>query len=178
MEKGLIHLYTGEGKGKTTAAVGLAVRAAGAGKKVAFVQFMKGRDTGELHSLCRIPGIEILRSDRDFGFYPHMTDAQKEELTRIHNSLLKQTLTWTLGGEADVVVLDEVTYPLNWNLLDETLLRRLLSRTDDKPYFPEIVCTGRDPQEWLVDCADYVTRMECVKHPFDRGIGAREGIEY
>ena len=159
MEKGLIHLYTGEGKGKTTAAVGLAVRAAGAGKRVMFLQFMKGRDTGELHALDQLPGIEILRSKKDFGFYFQMTEEQKEELTRIHNEL-------------------QVTYPINWKLLDETLLRRLLSREDDKPYFPEIVCTGREPQEWLVNCADYVTRMECVKHPFDRGIGAREGIEY
>lgn len=178
MEKGLIHLYTGEGKGKTTAAVGLAVRAAGAGKRVLFMQFMKGRDTGELHAMDKIPGIEILRSEKDFGFYFRMTDAQKEELTRIHNGLLTRALERTSDGRADVIVLDEVTYPVNWKLLDEALLRRLLSRTDDKPYFPEIVCTGRDPQEWLAACADYVTRMECVKHPFDRGIGAREGIEY
>ena len=67
MEKGLIHLYTGEGKGKTTAAVGLAVRAAGAGKRVTFLQFMKGRDTGELHALDQLPGIEILRSEKDSG---------------------------------------------------------------------------------------------------------------
>ena len=178
MEKGLIHLYAGEGKGKTTAAVGLAVRATGAGKRVIFLQFMKGRDTGELHALDKLPGIEILRSEKDFGFYFQMTEEQKKELTRIHNGLLEQALHRAAAGEADVVVLDEVTYPINWKLLDETLLRRLLSREDDKPYFPEIVCTGRDPQEWLVDCADYVTRMECVKHPFDRGIGAREGIEY
>ena len=178
MEKGLIHLYTGEGKGKTTAAVGLAVRAAGAGKRVIFLQFMKGRDTGELHALDKLPGIEILRSKKDFGFYFQMTEEQKKELTEIHNGLLKRALERTLSGEADVIVLDEVTYPINWKLLDETLLRRLLSREDDKPYFPEIVCTGREPQEWLVNCADYVTRMECVKHPFDRGIGAREGIEY
>ncbi len=178
MEKGLIHLYTGEGKGKTTAAVGLAVRAAGAGKRVIFLQFMKGRDTGELHALDKLPGIEILRSKKDFGFYFQMTEEQKKELTEIHNGLLKRALERTLSGEADVIVLDEVTYPINWKLLDETLLRRLLSREDDKPYFPEIVCTGRDPREWLADCADYVTEMECVKHPFDRGIGAREGIEY
>ena len=90
MEKGLIHLYTGEGKGKTTAAVGLAVRAAGAGKRVMFLQFMKGRDTGELHALDQLPGIEILRSKKDFGFYFQMTEEQKEELTRIHNELLEQ----------------------------------------------------------------------------------------
>ncbi|HJC22518.1 MAG TPA: cob(I)yrinic acid a,c-diamide adenosyltransferase [Candidatus Eisenbergiella merdavium] len=178
MQRGLIHLYTGEGKGKTTAAVGLAVRAAGAGKRVLFLQFMKGRDTGELHSLEKIPEISVLRSEKDFGFYFQMTDAQKEELTRVHNELLKQALSRTMDGEADVIVLDEVTYPLNWGLLDETLLRRLLNRTDDKPHFPEIVCTGRNPQEWLLDCADYVTRMECVRHPYERGIGAREGIEF
>ena len=92
MEKGLIHLYTGEGKGKTTAAVGLAVRAAGAGKRVMFLQFMKGRDTGELHALDQLPGIEILRSKKDFGFYFQMTEEQKEELTRIHNELLEQAV--------------------------------------------------------------------------------------
>lgn len=70
LERGLIHLYTGEGKGKTTAAMGLALRAAGSGKKVLIVQFMKGRDTGELHSLARIPEIRILRSEKDFGFFP------------------------------------------------------------------------------------------------------------
>ena len=178
MEKGLIHLYTGDGKGKTTAAVGLAVRAAGAGKRVLFIQFMKGRDTGELHALDRLPGMEILRSEKDFGFYFQMSEEEKKELTRIHNGLLKLALERTEAGEADVIVLDEVTYPVNWKLLEEDLLRRLLSRTDDKRHFPEIVCTGRDPQEWLTACADYVTRMECVKHPFDRGIGARKGIEY
>ena len=178
MEKGLIHLYMGEGKGKTTAAVGLAVRAAGAGKRVLFLQFMKGRDTGELHALDKLSGIEILRSEKDFGFYFQMTEEQKKELTLIHNGLLERALERTMAGEADVIVLDEVTYPLNWKLLDEALLKRLLSRTDDKPHFPEIICTGRDPQEWLLEQADYVTRMECVRHPFDRGIGAREGIEY
>lgn len=178
MEKGLIHLYTGEGKGKTTAAVGLAVRAAGARKRVLFLQFMKGRDTGELHALDKLPGIEILRSEKDFGFYFQMTEEQKKELTLIHNGLLERALERTMAGEADVIVLDEVTYPLNWKLLDEALLKRLLSRTDDKLHFPEIICTGRDPQEWILEQADYVTRMECVRHPFDRGIGAREGIEY
>ena len=93
-----------------------------------FLQFMKGRDTGELHALDQLPGIEILRSKKDFGFYFQMTEEQKEELTRIHNELLEQAVERTLAGEADVVVLDEVTYPINWKLLDETLLRRLLSR--------------------------------------------------
>ena len=82
MEKGLIHLYTGDGKGKTTAAMGLALRAAGAGKKVLIVQFMKGRDTGELHSLARIPGIRVLRSEKDCGFFSSMTGEQK--LALIH----------------------------------------------------------------------------------------------
>ena len=81
-----------------------------------------------------------------------MTEEQKEELTRIHNELLEQAVERTLAGEADVVVLDEVTYPINWKLLDETLLRRLLSREDDKPYFPEIVCNQlvvADGERWV-----------------------------
>ena len=178
MEKGLIHLYTGDGKGKTTAAIGLAVRAAGAGKQVLFVQFMNGRDTGELYGLAQVKGIEILRSEKDFGFYVSMTEEQKEELAGIHNELLRKTIDRMQSGRAQVIILDEVTYPLRWKLLDEELLWQLLARTEEKRFYPEIVCTGRNAPKELEECADYLTRMDAVRHPYEKGIGARRGIEF
>ena len=102
MNNGLIHLYTGEGKGKTTAAMGLALRAAGAGKKVLILQFMKGRDTGELHSIAHIPAIRILRSEKDFGFFSSMSQADKEALTKIHNRLLDEAVRQVSAGEAEL----------------------------------------------------------------------------
>lgn len=175
LERGLIHLYTGEGKGKTTAAMGLALRAAGSGKKVLIVQFMKGRDTGELHSLARIPEIRILRSEKDFGFFSSMTLEQKEELTEIHNRILEEAILQAQEGKADVLVMDEVTYPVNWGLLDGGRLKDFLLH---KPEAVEVVCTGRDAPAFLTDAADYITEMRCVRHPYQKGITARKGIEF
>ena len=175
LERGLIHLYTGEGKGKTTAAMGLALRAAGSGKKVLIVQFMKGRDTGELHSLARIPEIRLLRSEKDFGFFSSMTLEQKEELTEIHNRILEEAILQAQEGKADVLVMDEVTYPVNWGLLDGGRLKDFLLH---KPEAVEVVCTGRDAPAFLTDAADYITEMRCVRHPYQKGIMARKGIEF
>lgn len=170
----MIHLYTGDGKGKTTAAVGLCVRAAGAGLNVIFSQFMKGNDTGELHVLEKIPNVRILRSSRQFGFYKTLSDLEKAELTRIHNALLDQIWEAVQKRECDMVILDEITYPVNWRLLDISKVERLLKA----PVPLELVLTGRDPAEFLMDCADYVTEMRAVRHPFKKGIMARRGIEY
>lgn len=170
----MIHLYTGDGKGKTTAAVGLCVRAAGSGMRVIFSQFMKGNDTGELHVLERIPNVRILRSARQFGFYKTLSDLEKAELTRIHNALLDQIWEAVQKRECDMVILDEITYPVNWGLLDVSKVERLLKA----PVSLELALTGRNPAKFLMDCADYVTEMRAVRHPFERGIAARKGIEY
>lgn len=168
----MIHLYTGEGKGKTTAAIGLAVRAAGSGMRAFFTQFMKGNDSGELVSLQQIPEIEIDRSRKNFGFYHAMSESDKAELRAEHNRILDHILEKTASGECGLVVLDEITYPLNWGLLDRERLERVLDAR------AEIVLTGRDPQQFLIDRADYLTRMEAVRHPYEKGVKARKGIEY
>lgn len=170
----MIHLYTGEGKGKTTAAVGLCVRAAGAGLRVIFSQFMKGNDTGELHVLEHIPNVRIVRSAKQFGFYKTLSEVQKAELTDIHNALLDQIAEAAAEGKCDLVILDEITYPVNWGLIDIGKLRQLIGSAKDL----ELVFTGRNPADFLVDCADYVTEMKAVRHPFEKGITARKGIEY
>lgn len=171
----MIHLYTGEGKGKTTAATGLSVRAAGSGMNVLFTQFMKGNDSGELHSLSAIPKIRICRSRKQFGFYRTLTEEQKEQLKAEHNWILDEILKAMENGECDLVVLDEITYAVNWGLLDVDKLQKILSVGGREI---EIVLTGRRAQPFLVDAADYITEMRAVRHPFEKGIAARKGIEF
>ena len=107
----MIQLYHGEGKGKTTAAVGGAIRAAGAGMQVVFGQFMKGNETAELAELKKIPNIDILRSDENFGFYFQMTEEQKKRLTDIHNQILEKMRQLAEQGKCDFLVMDELTFP-------------------------------------------------------------------
>lgn len=190
----MIHLYTGDGKGKTTAAIGLAVRAAGNGMNVIFSQFMKGNDTGELHALEQLPQVRILRSDTDFGFYSTQTDEQKAALTAIHNQILDELMTAAQTGQAQMLILDEITYPVRWNLLDTEKLRALLTCAGGhtaaavtqqkilpnypRDFLPELVLTGRSPADFLMDAADYITEMRAVRHPFAKGVTARRGVEF
>ncbi len=176
MKAGLIHLYYGDGKGKTTAAVGLAVRAAGTGKRVLFVQFMKGGETGEIKSLQDIGGITVLRSKKKFPFYREMTLEQKQEQTSIHNQLLNTILIGTIqNSEYDMVILDEITYSCRWGLIDCGKLQDFLYLGKGNI---EIICTGRNPDAFFLECADYITEMKCIRHPYEKGVTAREGIEY
>lgn len=173
----MIHLYTGEGKGKTTTAVGLAIRNAGWGNKVVFAQFMKGNESGELYSFQRFENIQVIRNQKNYGFYKNMSDADKQEITENHNAMLNQIIDQVKLNACNLIVLDEITYPVKWKLLDEELLKQLISFVKSDAEV-ELVFTGRDANSLLADNADYITNMECVRHPFDSGIKAREGIEF
>ena len=175
MNTGLIHLYIGEGKGKTTAAVGLAARAAGSGKNVVFGQLLKGRQTGEVASLEAL-GVQVIRSEKDQGFIWEMNEEQKEEC-RVEQVRLFNEIWGTIfsDGKIDLLVVDESLDVLIMGLLEEQMIRDAL---ENKPDGLEIVCTGRKAPDWMFDLADYVTEMKKIKHPFDRGIGAREAIEF
>ena len=162
--KGLIHIYCGDGKGKTTAATGLAVRAAGCGMKVLLVQFLKGQETGELRALAHIPGITVLRGKASEKFTFQMDE---RELQQTYDEQAR-------AGACDLLVLDEVMGALSCQLIDEDLLRSLV---EQKPERLELVMTGRNPPDWLIDAADYVSEIKKVKHPYDRGVSARRGIE-
>ena len=181
----MIQLYCGDGKGKTTAAAGLALRAAGSGMRVIFSQFMKGNDTGELHALCQIKNIEIVRSPKKFGFYSTLSEEEKQELTQIHNEILERLLLAVKAGECDMIILDEITYPVSLQLIDENKLRELFSfgqgreaAGENAKKETEIILTGRDPADFMTNRADYITEMRAVRHPFEKGIAARKGIEY
>lgn len=172
---GLIHIYCGNGKGKTTAAVGLAVRAAGAGMKVHIVQLLKGNDTSELASLALIPNIKVTRPDRNYGFTFNMSDSDKAELTKCHNRILSEALREMKSGGTDMLIIDEFCAGCRSGLADKSLLDEIVF---SKPPKCELVLTGRDPEQKYVDAADYVSEISSVKHPYDMGIKARKGIEY
>ncbi len=173
----MIQLYCGEGKGKTTAAIGQGIRASGRGLRVIFAQFMKGNDTGELYALAKTENFEIIRSPKNFGFYGNMTKEEKDELTKIHNLILARLLQSAKEGSCDIIILDEITYPVSFHLIDREKLKELLSLGNTVQGI-EMILTGRDPEPFLTDCADYITKMQAVRHPYEKGITARKGIEY
>ena len=170
---GLIHIYCGDGKGKTTAAVGLAVRAAGAGKKVVFTQFFKDGSSSEIKVLQGVENIQVMHSDTVRGFWKRMTDEQKARVSEDYTRLFSDVTR--LAMEADLLVLDEIISACNHAAVAEVAVADFLR---SKPERLEVVLTGRDPSECLLRLADYVTQMQKIKHPYDRGIAARKGIEF
>lgn len=171
---GLIHIYCGDGKGKTTAAVGLAVRCAGRGNKVLLVQFLKSRDSGELYSLAKLPDIEVMRGKESQKFTFQMNEEEKLALLIEHNKMFEQVLAKIKNGGYSLLILDEVIGALNAKVFE---MPKLIEFLRHKPENLEVVLTGRNPAPELVEIADYVSEMRKVKHPMDKGIMAREGIE-
>ncbi|MGN1339231.1 MAG: cob(I)yrinic acid a,c-diamide adenosyltransferase [Oscillospiraceae bacterium] len=168
---GLLHIYCGDGKGKTTASLGLAMRAAGAGMRVCFLQFMKGGDTAELNAIKVIPGITVMRCDRQYPFFSAMSEAEKHELTACHDRLLEETF----AGGFDMIILDEFNCAYSFRLMDCRRAKELILNGRESA---EIILTGRDPDEGFVEAADHVSEIKCVKHPYEKGVSARKGIEY
>jgi cob(I)alamin adenosyltransferase len=171
--KGLVQVYTGNGKGKTTAAMGAIVRAAGHGLKVYLVSFMKGDYAyGEYNTLSKIPNVEI----STFGFR-HLIDPTsiKPEEKEQAGMALAKAREAVCSGEYDLVVLDEVNVALGYNLIEVDDVIRLI---EEKPPAVELILTGRYVDDRLIELADLVTEMVKVKHPYDKGIKARKGIEY
>ncbi|MGN0853642.1 MAG: cob(I)yrinic acid a,c-diamide adenosyltransferase [Kiritimatiellia bacterium] len=170
----MIHLYTGDGKGKTTAAVGLAVRARGQGLAVVFAQFLKGCETGEIRALEDL-GVEIVRPRKRYGFWWELGEKDKAELRREHDRILQTVLERCRSERPpDMVVLDEFTYLHQGDMASVPLCEELLDSLGGKT---ELVITGRNPGE-LARRADYLTEMTAVKHPFASGLPARKGIEF
>lgn len=166
----MIHIYCGNGKGKTTAALGLAVRMTGAGGRVHICQFMKGSETSELTSLKRL-GIRVRRLSKDHGFSRNMTDDVKKAVRAEHDAMLDECL----GDECDLLILDEIFSAVNNGLADKDKALQVMHLVS---HFTDIVLTGRDPADEFLSDADYITDMNCVRHPYQRGICARKGIEY
>ncbi|UOO36774.1 cob(I)yrinic acid a,c-diamide adenosyltransferase [Oscillospiraceae bacterium CM] len=175
MSKGLTHVYYGYGKGKTTAALGLALRASGCGKNVVIVQFLKDANTGELCNLKILPGVTVLRGTAAKKFVRDMTPDELTETKRIQNDHLMKALSLVEAGGVDLLILDEALDAYQLGLLDEALFLELVF---NKPSSLELVITGHRPDEKIMAAADYVTEMVKHKHPFDNGIKARRGVEF
>jgi cob(I)alamin adenosyltransferase len=167
----VIHIYTGDGKGKTTAALGLALRAAGRGKTVVIAQFMKGADTGELRSLSRLPGVTVLRNKKHYGFFNRVGAETQSHIIADNNSSLEEALRLP----CDLLILDEVFSAYSMGALNRKAIDDLVLEKNENR---ELVLTGRNPPQHIIDAADYVSEIRKIKHPYDRGIQAREGIEY
>lgn len=164
----MIQIYVGEGKGKTTASIGLSIRAAGHGYKVLFLQFLKDDSSGEISVLRAVPGLKLMHCPVNYGFTFQMTEEQKKETAQEYRKMLDKAI----GAEAFLIVLDEAIHALNAGLIDREQLERLLEKNC------EIVLTGQDAPEWLVHRADYVSDVKKVRHPYDKGVQARVGIEF
>lgn len=172
---GLIHIYCGDGKGKTTAALGLAIRAAGSGLRVHIVQLLKGSFTSELNVLEKIENITIERCGKNYGFTFKMSDEDKIKLAECHNDLLLRAENLMKNGSIDMLIIDEFNAAYEYNLLDREIADRIVF---DKPKDIELILTGRRPHEKFIAAADYVSEIKAVKHPFQKGIKARKGIEF
>lgn len=167
----MIHIYCGDGKGKTTSATGLAVRSAGAGMKVYFARLMKGNFSSELKILESVPEITVRSCDRNYGFYKNMSQSDKAMITECHNKMLSDAF----ASGADVIILDEFFSAYNYALLDTVLADSLIMNNNPNT---ELVLTGRNPSGIFMDIADYISEIKAVRHPYSRGIKARRGIEY
>jgi cob(I)alamin adenosyltransferase len=173
--RGLILIFTGNGKGKTTAALGTALRAIGYGHRVAIIQFIKGTwKYGEMESLARIPEIELHRTGA--GFYKIMDDKLPEEVHRqAAANGLQLAREKMKSGLYQLVILDEINNAVKTGLLT---VQDVLALLDEKPEPLDLLLTGRDAAPEVVERADLVTEMREVKHPFQKGLLAKRGIDY
>ena len=168
--KGLVHVYTGDGKGKTTAALGLAIRAVGQGMKVAFIQFLKGQPCGEHFFAKQYNPFEIVQiSAGDIFKKP------KSQLGQEAQQALSYAEQEILSGRYDLVILDEILVAISQGMITT---KQVLDLLDSKPSSVELVLTGRKAPPEIVQRADLVTEMLMIKHPFTEGTEARRGIEY
>jgi cob(I)alamin adenosyltransferase len=175
-KKGLIIVYTGPGKGKTSAALGTAMRAVGQGMKVLMVQFIKGSwHYGELET-ARLLGEERMRIlPMGRGFVKVGAEKPDPEDVRLVEEAWDFARQKILSGEYDLVILDEINYAISYKMLDAQAVAGVL---DQKPPRVHVVLTGRNAHPALLERADLVTEMREVKHPFQKGIAAQRGIEY
>jgi len=172
LEKGYIHVYTGPGKGKTTAALGLGLRASGAGLKVHMVQFMKGRRYSEIDTIDNISNFTISQHGRDEFVSKENPDKIDIDLAQKGFKFAKEIIN---NGKYDMVILDEINVAVDYNLIT---LKDMIKLLEKKPEKLELILTGRDAHPDIIKIADLVTEMLEIKHPYQQGITARKGIDF
>ena len=170
---GLVHIYCGEGKGKTTASVGLAVRAGGSGMRVIFTQFFKTGISSEIKAMEKIDNISCEVMEGDFGRISRMTEAQRAEAKTAFTDHFNKIVQ--MSESYDMIIFDEINSAINHGMVDLSLVIDFIKANRGNK---EIILTGRNPKKELIELADYVSEIQKVKHPFDKGIKARKGIEF
>ena len=173
LSQGLVQIFTGDGKGKTSAALGTILRALGHGLRVYIVYFMKGDyPYGERNVLSKLPNVNMA----SFGFktFTDPANVKPEEIEQAKQALAAAREAM-LSGSYDMVVLDEVNVAVDWKLIE---LEEAIKLISDKPPNVELILTGRYADAKLIELADLVTEMKNIKHPYDKGVKARKGIEY
>ncbi len=172
-DTGRIHIYYGNGKGKTTAGMGQVMRAAGRGLKVLVFQFLKDNQSGERAVLEALPNVTCLPGPGEVKFYRQMNSEERAEAKHYNTKALNEIVKFC--QPFDVLLLDEALCAVKLGLLNED---KLLSFLRHKPEGLEIILTGHEASPRLIEAADYVTEMRKIKHPYDEGVPARLGIEY
>jgi cob(I)alamin adenosyltransferase len=169
-EPGLVHVYTGDGKGKTTAALGMCVRAVGHGHTALIVQFMKTAGTyGE--NFLHLPGLTVVPSGRDCLVFSKEVTQEDRDKAAEGLALARSAMT---EGRYDVVVLDEISVAIKFGLID---VDSVVKAVRDRAPGVEVVLTGRYAPPELLELADYITEMKALRHPYSRGILSREGVD-
>ncbi|MGN1051206.1 MAG: cob(I)yrinic acid a,c-diamide adenosyltransferase [Acutalibacteraceae bacterium] len=171
----MLHIYYGNGKGKTSCATGIAVRAAGRNHKVLFVQFLKCEDTGERFVLRQMPNITLSPLPENLKFVKDMNEEEKRDVLNFCRKTFDDATKQTLIGKYDMVIFDEIFTAIENKLLTDNDLFEFLANA---PKNIEIILTGHNPIKKHLDLADYVTEMKKIKHPYEKGVGPRKGIEY
>ena len=175
METGYIHVYCGDGKGKTTTGMGLCVRTAGYGYKVLIYQFMKDNKTSERKVMEKIPNITFVDGLESEKFSFQMSKDEKEERKKYYLEQFRYVTKKAADEQYQVLFLDELIYTIGADLFDEDVLVHYLK--EEKPKQLEVILTGQNPGEKIIELADYVSEIRKIKHPYDKGLGSRWGIE-
>ncbi len=176
MNKGLVHIYTGTGKGKTTAAMGMCIRALGNNMRVKVYQFCKGTPSGERKFFEGMENIEFHRAKINTSkFMWDMNVQEKAEYAEVNRDLFEDACEAASDDSCDLVVLDEIMAAINHNIIN---IESLLYLVSHKSVGTELVLTGRDAPNQLIKEADYVSEISNIKHPMDLGIHSRRGIEF
>ena len=171
-EKGLVMVYTGNGKGKTTAALGLALRAIGNGARVMMMQFMKGKTYGELKAAEHLPGFEIIMTGRSV-FVDKKNPAEID--VKIAQEAFQKVRDSIDSGQYDLVILDEINVALDYTLIS---VSQVLNLINNRPAHVNLVLTGRNAPTAIMEASDMISEVKEIKHHYQKGIKARQGIEY
>lgn len=171
----MIHVYFGDGKGKTTAAVGISARAAGSKMKVLFVQFLKTEFSGERHTLSHTENVTLTFCPIELKFTFEMDEKEKQQASKVFRGIFDNSVTTALTERYDMVVMDEIFDVINYDMVSESEVYEFITNA---PKSMEIVMTGHNPPERFIEVADYVTEFKKIKHPYDKGVIGRKGIEF